>query len=525
MAASLNRILELVQDRPREGRDLLFRHICDLFFNGPLPSPEDCRNLQEVLELLRPRVDITVRRELAGRLYSMEQPPEILLRLALGDLDEVAGPVIDYAALPEALILEIAQSGPVSLRRRLARRRDLSDRARMALDQSLAAERSSGAGDPAASEMDIRAALRDLEETISRIRQDNRKLQDYSRTASDWLWECDRKGRLTYLSETALTAFGRPPSALLGHYLDDLCSDGDETSSGELRARLDGWRAFGDLPVVISAAANAASTPWLLRAVPVFNLDNGRFEGFRGSARPQDATIPAMAPKPAEPAAQSPDDQVIDELLGELGHELKTPLNAILGFSEMMELGTFGPIGPEYGRCLTEMRQAGQQVDDIISDILDNAKSRPRGTEPVCEEIAAADLVAAAIERVRSATERRQLVIDAAPLPFQIRLTTDPAIAEYCLVRLLRCAIAESPVGARLSVRMARSSDGSLAIHVPATDSAGDEPSPTDGQSVAARQMIKNHRIAEADEMARRIGGRAQQGPASLILTLPATAA
>lgn len=514
MAASLNRILELVHDRPREGRDLLFRHICDLFFNGPLPpSPTDRKNLLEILEILRPQVDITVRRELAGRLYSMEQPPEPLLRLALGDLDEVAGPVIDYAALPDRLLMELARSGSATLRKRLARRRDLSPEAQAALADNPDKGGAPDAVPGAPVNLDLR---RDLEWALAEAARENGKLRDYSRSASDWLWECDRKGRLTYLSETAIAAFGRPPSTLLGLYLDSLC--GDDGGPKGLRACLDGWRAFGDLPVTIPVAGEEPQT-WLLRAVPVFELQSGRFEGFRGAAQ----ALPPAAVTAEEEDRESADHLITEELLGELGHELKTPLNAILGFSEMMELGTFGPVSPEYARCLEQMRRAGQQVDDLISDILEGAKFRPRDAVPALAEVAAADLVAGAIKRVWPTAERQGLTVEAAPLPFRILLHTDPVIAEYCLVRLLRCAIAEAPAGGRLSVRMASCPDGRLDIHVPfetrATRVEGAN-LPGDAYSNPAA-LIKNHRLAETAEMARRIGAEMRRSHASLILSIP----
>lgn len=502
LAASLNRILELVQDRPREGRDLLFRHVCDLFFNGPLPkSDTDRRNLVEILEILRPQVAISLRRELAGRLYSMEQPPEALLRLALGDIDEVAGPVIDYAALPESLILELAQSAPVALRRRLARRRDLSPRAQHALDQSLEpAEAQADAPD-----IDLRG---EVETALRAAAADSRRLQDYSRSACDWTFECDRKGRLTFLSDGAITAFGRPASVLLGLHLDDLCVEGESRTL--LRQRLDGWRAFDDLAVTIEAAGDGPRE-WLLRAVPVFDFASGRFQGFRGAAELK----PAVNPTPAAAVETPPPAEAVSDLLGELGHELKTPLNAILGFSEIMELGTFGPVGPEYARMIEHMRKAGQQVDDLVSDILENARSRPADAAPVRAEIAADELVERAIRRVTATAERHRLAIAAIPLPIGVTLLTDPEIAEYCLARLLRCAIAAEPGGERITLRLAACADGGLDIHVPCAPLSGARP------AVAAREMIQNHRIDEAGRMARRIGGVVRRTDSAVILSLP----
>lgn len=63
------------------------------------------------------------------------------------------------------------------------------------------------------------------------------------------------------------------------------------------------------------------------------------------------------------------------QFLANMSHELRTPLNAIIGFSEMMQRQLLGPIGTEkYLDYITGIRESGEHLLDLISDILDMSK-------------------------------------------------------------------------------------------------------------------------------------------------------
>lgn len=58
--------------------------------------------------------------------------------------------------------------------------------------------------------------------------------------------------------------------------------------------------------------------------------------------------------------------------LANMSHELRTPLNGIIGFAEMMECETFGPIGvPQYKDYVRSIRDSAQHLCDVIQNILD----------------------------------------------------------------------------------------------------------------------------------------------------------
>lgn len=60
------------------------------------------------------------------------------------------------------------------------------------------------------------------------------------------------------------------------------------------------------------------------------------------------------------------------EFLTRMSHEFRTPLNAILGFSEILSAGLFGPLGDQrYLGYARDIHQSGQLLLSLINDLLD----------------------------------------------------------------------------------------------------------------------------------------------------------
>lgn len=61
------------------------------------------------------------------------------------------------------------------------------------------------------------------------------------------------------------------------------------------------------------------------------------------------------------------------DFLAHMSHELRTPLNAIIGFSEIMQQQKMGPLSERYASYALDIRNSGEHLLDLISDILDIA--------------------------------------------------------------------------------------------------------------------------------------------------------
>jgi two-component system, OmpR family, sensor kinase len=87
------------------------------------------------------------------------------------------------------------------------------------------------------------------------------------------------------------------------------------------------------------AGAPAIAGSWLIDATPSFDPLSGAYTGHSGRMRrPQLADLPKTAPEP------DTDSDRVRQLL----HELRTPVNAIQGFAEVIQQQLFGPAPHEY---------------------------------------------------------------------------------------------------------------------------------------------------------------------------------
>jgi hypothetical protein len=104
---------------------------------------------------------------------------------------------------------------------------------------------------------------------------------------------------------------------------------------------------------------------WRYSAVPKFDAESGQFQGYSGRARrPQIGESAQLLNAGAEqPAAQSSDN------LRQILHELKTPLNAIAGFAQIIEGQYFGPVSNRYRAMASNIRDDADHLQSLFDDL------------------------------------------------------------------------------------------------------------------------------------------------------------
>jgi len=153
--------------------------------------------------------------------------------------------------------------------------------------------------------------------------------------------------------------------------------------------------------------------------------------------------------------------------LANMSHELRTPLNSILGFSEIMELGTFGSIrNARYREYLGHIRASGTHLLQLINDMLDLAKV----------EAGRLELDEHALDFHRLVCDCRELLqqrMETAGLTFHCRLPerlpslmADERKLRQILLNLLSNAIKYTPPKGHVTVSCWRDHKGQFNISV-----------------------------------------------------------
>ena len=155
------------------------------------------------------------------------------------------------------------------------------------------------------------------------------------------------------------------------------------------------------------------------------------------------------------------------EFLANMSHELRTPLNSVIGFSEMLEGEFFGPLGSNKNReYVADIRNSGEHLLKLISDILDVSRIEAGMLELEDEEVDIAEIVATSIVMTRTRADHAKVTI-LSKVPAEIpALRADPTRIKQILLNLLSNAIKFTPVGGKATVIVHEEDNGSLELRV-----------------------------------------------------------
>ncbi|MBM3927959.1 MAG: HAMP domain-containing histidine kinase [Sphingomonadales bacterium] len=545
-----------------------WRQIVDLVGRGRAPADDWAL---VTLRDIRDRVPLTARAASARALYGARVPAALVRLLATDDI-AVAAPVLRVAALHDAEWIDLLPALSPAARAILRHRRDLSGAVMRALDsfgtvdfvlsgdvaspkdipQSDATMVEPAAPAPSvppaavadtngpfvslgavAKALPIVAEARRREndnegpvvdggvfriaDVVARIEAFQKRQSEAPRVApassmpdrEAFRFETDARGAIRWVDGTAreailgisLAAAARPAEPGV---------DGIAAGAFRRRAR------FADAHMVVAGAGVAAGR-WLMTAMPLFDAESGRFTGYRGHARrPQRHEAPApIRSAPAAPAADS---------LRQLVHELRTPTNAIAGFSEMIECEMLGPVEPVYRDQAATMRDDAHRLLSAIDDV-DVAARVAGGALPLDPEpIAVAPMLHRLAGDLHLLAEAR-----GAPVPIvsdDLAVVADTRALDRIVSRLLGAAIGGAQMGEEIAVAARGEPGGRIAISVTrphAFDaypgerilSVDDEDSPASLLGVGfSLRLVRN--------LARAMGGAFDIGDTMMTLYLPA---
>ena len=152
--------------------------------------------------------------------------------------------------------------------------------------------------------------------------------------------------------------------------------------------------------------------------------------------------------------------------LAAMSHELKTPLNAVIGFSDLMRQELFGPVNePRYRGYIADIHDNGRRLLCMINDILDLSRIESNLLDLEDDAVSVSHAVTAAWEAVTEGkSDAAAIDIDVpAVLPL---LKVDPRRLHQILMHLFSNAVKFTPAEGRIVVRAHVNGGGAIAVTI-----------------------------------------------------------
>jgi hypothetical protein len=258
-------------------------------------------------------------------------------------------------------------------------------------------------------------------------------------------WECDASGEIGWVE-------GAPRGALIGRSLP-----GEEGAPRELVRAFADRIPFDDTPIVLPAPTPKGE--WHLSGIPAFSPVDGHFLGYRGIAwRDGERCEPSSAITTV--TGLTGDTEALRETI----HEIKTPLNAIIGFAEIIDGQYLGPAHRTYRQRAAEIVAQARTLLAAIEDLDFAARLQSRQVGQG-EAVALAEFMPQLAEAWADQATTHGVQLRIAPQAMQSRAKVDRDLAERLMKRFLG-AVIDASAGSELIHVDASEGRGRLAISV-----------------------------------------------------------
>ena len=165
------------------------------------------------------------------------------------------------------------------------------------------------------------------------------------------------------------------------------------------------------------------------------------------------------------PSGRDPQTSKLD-FLAKVSHEVRTPLNSIIGFTELMLQERLGPIGnSRYKGYVEDIHQSGLYALSLLNDLLDISKIEAGKFELDFTAVDAPEIILECVNSLQPLAQRERIVLRTSLAPNLPAVIADPRRLKQILLNLLSNAIKFTNAGGQVIVS-ASIADGEIRLRV-----------------------------------------------------------
>ena len=153
--------------------------------------------------------------------------------------------------------------------------------------------------------------------------------------------------------------------------------------------------------------------------------------------------------------------------LSQVSHEIREPLTAIIGFSDIMLEERFGPVGNErYRDYLRDINRSGGHVLDLVNDLLNISKIESGKLELEFEAVDLNRLVSETVSLLQPQANRSRIITRTSLSQAVPKVVADARSIRQVILNLVGNAINHSPENTQVIVSTTLEENGEVALRV-----------------------------------------------------------
>ncbi|UCD56392.1 MAG: response regulator [Candidatus Hydrogenedentota bacterium] len=147
------------------------------------------------------------------------------------------------------------------------------------------------------------------------------------------------------------------------------------------------------------------------------------------------------------------------EFIVNMSHALRTPLNVIIGFSEMLQDELVGTLNEKQTKYVNNILEGGHELQELIANIVDVFKIDTGKVDLETTEFLLKGAIESAIGAFETAAQDKKIMVIARVSPEASQVYADPQKFSIILNHLLSNAVKFTPIGGKVDVSAERAED------------------------------------------------------------------
>jgi PAS domain S-box-containing protein len=323
----------------------------------------------------------------------------------------------------------------------------------------------------------IHRVIKEAEERSSRLRaeklliESEARFRDILMSSNDWVWEIDMNGKYCYASEAIEIILGYTNEEVTGKSPFDFMPDDEKEKVGSVFSEITGSKGVIKYLENWNLHKNGHRICLLTNGFPIFD-DDGNLTGYRGvdkdiTERKRLTTDLIEAKQRAEAS-----NKLKTAFLNNISHEVRTPLNGILGFSEFVLQPDIQQEEKEL--YLEILNESSERLVNTITNYMDMSLIVSGNMSVKSKNINIAAVLDTVYKKSSPKCSKKNLdFIKQVPSDLKIQIITDDVLLEKALDHLVDNAVKFTDKG-RITLGI-RNSENEIELFVQDTGSGIDQ--------------------------------------------------